>query len=196
MSSLGFWRGIRDNSQVAVRSPLSRPRIETSNSGVRERPAEGKSTPCLPSTPSMRFGETHEAKQLCTYFCSDESNTSGRYESPPLQLARGIGLSVFCQSAFASPVEATSCAPVRSRIRLAFPVHSVSSHCTESKIPPSLILPSYRLASYSGPYRSRFRLFHPRPLRRQFRSTPRLAQRRLRGRHLELSGFLFQLASS
>jgi hypothetical protein len=59
-----------------------------------------------------------------------------------LQLALGKGLSVFCQSALASPVEATSCAPVRSRICLAFAVQSESSQCTDSKIPPSLIRPS------------------------------------------------------
>jgi len=51
-----------------------------------------------------------------------------RAERPSLrisnQLARGIGLSVFWKSALASPLDATSCAPVRLRISFARVVHS------------------------------------------------------------------------
>jgi hypothetical protein len=59
-----------------------------------------------------------------------------------LSLTVEIGLSDLSKSAAASPVEATSSAPVRSRMSLARLVHSELSQCTERRMPPALIRPS------------------------------------------------------
>src|SRR5688572_153282 len=56
---------------------------------------------------------------------------------------RGIGRSDAEKSAEASLVDDTSSAPVASNMSLALPVHSELSQCTERRIPPLLIRPSY-----------------------------------------------------
>ena len=53
-----------------------------------------------------------------------------------------IGRSVFWKSPFVSPVDEMSSAPVRSRMALAFDVHSDLSECTESRMPPFFTRPS------------------------------------------------------
>ena len=53
-----------------------------------------------------------------------------------------IGRSVFWKSPFVSPVDEMSSAPVRSRMALAFDVHSELSECTDSRMPPFFTRPS------------------------------------------------------
>jgi hypothetical protein len=49
-----------------------------------------------------------------------------------------------------SPADAMSSAPVRFSTSFARVISSAVSQCTDSRTPPSLTRPSYRLASYSG----------------------------------------------
>src|SRR5277367_4110898 len=65
------------------------------------------------------------------------------FHGPATTAASGI-------SALASVDDAMSCAPVCFNRSLAPATFSDVSQCTDNRIPPALMCPSYRLASYSG----------------------------------------------